>query len=190
MGDAHLRGNSARGLGRGLVVSQSRLALVIAAAVHYDLPHPSATLEQAAERLRSGVPLKPGSVELWIAETAERYGPHDPALQERAHDTRRMAGLTFRKLLYPAGHPYSRSTTGYVETIPSITRDDLESFYRARIGAKGMLVVIVGAVKAEAALASCTNRRLRSGSATFSGGRTLMATMRSRTLSKWISWSI
>ena len=33
----------------------------------------------------------------------------------------------------------------------SITRDDLENFYRARFGAKGMLVVIVGAVKAEAA---------------------------------------
>jgi zinc protease len=85
------------------------------------------------------------------AEVEKERGEILTELEERAHDTRRMAGLTFRKLLYPASHPYSRSTTGYVETIPSITRDDLESFYRARFGAKGMIVVIVGAVKAEAA---------------------------------------
>jgi hypothetical protein len=75
-------------LGRGLVTAQARLALVISAAVHYDLPYPSPTLEQAAERLRSGVPLKPGSVEQWIAETAERYGAHDAGLQECAHQAR------------------------------------------------------------------------------------------------------
>jgi len=75
-------------LGRGVVTSQSRLALVIAAAMHYDLPYPSPTLEQAAGRLRSGVPLKPGSVEQWIAETAERYGAHDAALQECARQAR------------------------------------------------------------------------------------------------------
>jgi zinc protease len=62
-----------------------------------------------------------------------------------------MAGLTFRKLLYPAGHPYGRSMTGYMETIPAITRDDLENFYRSRYSAQGMIVSIVGAVKAEAA---------------------------------------
>ncbi len=85
------------------------------------------------------------------AEVEKERGEILTELEERAHNTRRMAGLSFRKLLYPAGHPYSRSTTGYVETIPSITRDDLENFYRARFGAKGMIVVIVGAVKAEAA---------------------------------------
>ena len=85
------------------------------------------------------------------AEVEKERGEIFTELEERAHDTRRMAGLTFRKLLYPAGHPYGRSTTGYLETIPSITRDDLENFYRLRFGAKGMIVVIVGAVKAEAA---------------------------------------
>ena len=72
-------------------------------------------------------------------------------LEERAHDTRRMAGLAFRKLLYPTGHPYSRSPSGYLETIPTITRDDLANFYRSRFGAQGMIVSIVGAVKAGAA---------------------------------------
>ncbi len=85
------------------------------------------------------------------AEVEKERGEILTELEERAHDTRRMAGLSFRKLLYPAGHPYGRSTTGYVETIPSITRDDLEDYYRVHFGSKGMLVVIVGAVKAEAA---------------------------------------
>jgi zinc protease len=72
-------------------------------------------------------------------------------LEERVNDTGRMAGLTFRKLLYPAGHPYARSVEGYPETVRAITRDDLANFYRARYGANGMIVSIVGAVKAEAA---------------------------------------
>jgi zinc protease len=72
-------------------------------------------------------------------------------LEERINDTRRMAGLTFRKLLYPADHPYSRSLEGYPETLQAITRDDLVNFYRSRYGANGMIVSIVGAVKAEAA---------------------------------------
>ncbi len=72
-------------------------------------------------------------------------------LQERANDTRRMAGLTFRELLYPDGHPYAISGTGYPETIAALTRDDLERFYRERIGAQGMIVTIVGAVKADEA---------------------------------------
>jgi len=72
-------------------------------------------------------------------------------LEERANDTRRMAGLTFRELLYPDAHPYAISGTGYTETIAALTRDDLERFYRERTGAQGMIVVIVGAVKADEA---------------------------------------
>ncbi|HLF25385.1 MAG TPA: pitrilysin family protein [Anaerolineae bacterium] len=72
-------------------------------------------------------------------------------VEERANDTRRMAGLTFRELLYPDTHPYSISGLGYAETIRSLTRDDLEQFYRARVGAHGMIVAIVGAVKADEA---------------------------------------
>jgi len=72
-------------------------------------------------------------------------------LEERANDTRRMAGLTFRELLYPERHPYAISGTGYTETIRALTRDDLERFYRERVGAQGMIVTIVGAVKADEA---------------------------------------
>ena len=74
-------------------------------------------------------------------------------LEERAHDTRRMAALTFRELAYPKGHPYGRSSIGYVETITSISRDDLVSFYQNGYGPHGMVVALVGAVTAEEAVA-------------------------------------
>ncbi len=73
-------------------------------------------------------------------------------LQERANNTRRMASITFRELLYPADHPYHRSVQGYTETIAAITRDELVNYYRSAYGANGLIVSIVGAVKAEEAL--------------------------------------
>jgi len=85
------------------------------------------------------------------AEVEKERGEILTDLEERVNDTRRMASLTFRKLLYPAGHPYSRSMEGYPETVQAISRDDLVNFYRSRYGANGMIVSIVGAVKAEAA---------------------------------------
>jgi len=74
------------------------------------------------------------------------------SLQERSHDTERMAALTFQELLYGPDHPYGRSTLGYPETVKTISRDELESFYHTRFGPKGMIVAIAGAVKAEDAL--------------------------------------
>ena len=73
-------------------------------------------------------------------------------LLERDHDTRRMASLTFRELTYP-NHPYGRSLIGYHETVKAIDRGDVVSFYRHRYGPRGGVVVVVGAVKAEKALA-------------------------------------
>ncbi len=74
-------------------------------------------------------------------------------LEERAHDTGRMAGLAFHELAYPADHPYARSLSGYVETVSRITRDDLAAFYSGGYGPAGMIVVVVGAVKTDTALA-------------------------------------
>ena len=73
-------------------------------------------------------------------------------LQERANNTRRMASLTFRELLYPEGHPYKRSITGYTETVSALTRDELLNYYQSAYGAHGLIVAMVGAVKAEEAL--------------------------------------
>jgi zinc protease len=74
-------------------------------------------------------------------------------LEERVHDTARMAALTFHELAYPAGHPYARSLSGYVETVSRIARDDVAAFYRGGYGPAGMIVVVVGAVKTDEALA-------------------------------------
>lgn len=82
------------------------------------------------------------------AEVEKVRGEIMTDLEERANDTRRMASLAFRELLYPDTHPYSISGAGYVETIAGLKRDDLERFYRERVGTQGMLVTIVGAVKA------------------------------------------
>jgi zinc protease len=74
-------------------------------------------------------------------------------LEERAHDTRSMASLTFYELAYPEEHPYSRSADGYVETISTIGRDDLAAFYAGGYGPQGMVVAVVGAVETADALA-------------------------------------
>lgn len=76
--------------------------------------------------------------------------------QEREHDTRRMAALTFYELAYPAEHPYHRSLTGYPETIARLSRDDLAAFHQRYFAPQGMTIVIVGAVKALAALKAVT----------------------------------
>ena len=83
------------------------------------------------------------------AEVEKERGEILTDLEERAHDTQRLASLTFRETLYPPEHPYSISGSGYVETITALQRDDLERFYRERAGAQGMSATIVGAVKAE-----------------------------------------
>jgi zinc protease len=86
------------------------------------------------------------------SEMEKQRGETLTDLQERANNTRRMAGLTFRELLYPADHPYHRSVQGYTETIAAITRDELVNYYRSAYGANGLIVSIVGAVKAADAL--------------------------------------
>jgi zinc protease len=82
------------------------------------------------------------------AEVEKQRGEILTDLEERANNTRRMASLTFRETLYPGDHPYAVSGIGYPDTIAALTRDDLERFYRERVGARGMIVSIVGAVKA------------------------------------------
>ncbi|MFW6135818.1 MAG: M16 family metallopeptidase [Chloroflexota bacterium] len=74
-------------------------------------------------------------------------------LSERAHDTRRMAHLTFYELAYPDGHPYARSTTGYPDTVEAIRQDDLVDFYAGGYGPQRMLLVVVGAVDTEQVIA-------------------------------------
>jgi len=73
-------------------------------------------------------------------------------LQQRDNNTRAMADLTFRALVYPEPHPYGRSSDGYRHSIPEITRDDLLSFYQDYYRPLGMMVVLVGAIEPEKGL--------------------------------------
>lgn len=66
-------------------------------------------------------------------------------LERRAHDTRRMASLTFDALLYP-DHPYGRSVKGYEETVSGLGRQDLLNHYQAHYTPQGMVIAVVGAV--------------------------------------------
>jgi zinc protease len=74
------------------------------------------------------------------------------SLQIRANDTRQMAALAFRELLYPE-HPYGQSVDGYMESVSQIDHDDLQTFHRDYYGPQGMIITVVGALDPEEALA-------------------------------------
>ena len=69
----------------------------------------------------------------------------------RAQDTSDMAALIFDQLLFP-NHPYGRPGDGFVETIQSISREDLEKFHRVHFGPRNMVISIVGAVEPKKAM--------------------------------------
>jgi zinc protease len=70
------------------------------------------------------------------------------AIAERENDTRQMAGLAFRDLMY-GRHPLGRDLLGSRESNSAIGRDELESFYASFYRPQGMVVVVVGAISAE-----------------------------------------
>ncbi len=74
-------------------------------------------------------------------------------LKIREQDTRYMAARTFRELAYPASHPYSRQPEGRIDTVSAISREQMAAFRARHFGPTGMLIVIVGAVAAERAVA-------------------------------------
>lgn len=72
-------------------------------------------------------------------------------LDIRAQDTSDMASMVFDEILFK-DHPYSRPEDGHPETVKRIKQDDLVKFHREYFGPRGMVIVIVGAVKAEEAV--------------------------------------
>ncbi len=86
------------------------------------------------------------------------------ALREAETRPESVAAKRFAVALYP-DHPYGATPT--VETVSTITRDDLVAFYRANYGAKGAVVSIIGDVtRAEAeAIAQRLTERLPAGAA-------------------------
>lgn len=69
----------------------------------------------------------------------------------RANNTRARAEEAFYEAAYP-GHPYAVDEDGYPETIQAITRDDLAAFHRRHFGPRGMILTVVGAVRASEVL--------------------------------------
>jgi len=63
------------------------------------------------------------------AQEVERLrGQFLMSLRESEQETRTQASRVARALLFPPEHPYSRLTSGRIETVKSLTRDDLIAF--------------------------------------------------------------
>ncbi len=74
-------------------------------------------------------------------------------LKMREQDTRSRANRAFTQALYPPNHPYHYPRSGTLQTVPSLSLDDLRAFHATHYGPRGMIIVISGAVKAADAVA-------------------------------------
>jgi zinc protease len=66
-------------------------------------------------------------------------------LQMRTNDTQQMASRTLRELIYP-NHPYGRSQSGSLETVPGLTIADVQQFHTNYYGPDGLVICFVGAL--------------------------------------------
>ena len=87
-----------------------------------------------------------------IAHVERLRGEIITGLQYRSHDTRYRANRAFHEALYPADHPYHYSVRGTPETVAQFAISDLISFHQRNYGPQGMIVVVVGAIKAQDAI--------------------------------------
>jgi zinc protease len=78
-------------------------------------------------------------------------------LRYREQDTRYRASRAFQELAYPENHIAHRGSSGEIETVAALTPADLAAFHEQQYGPGEMIMVIVGAVKAEEALAIIEN---------------------------------
>lgn len=72
------------------------------------------------------------------------------ALAIRDHDTGSRAIMAFNGLVYRK-HPYGVSTDGYKDTVPGLTPAALRSFHRRHFSPQGMVLSVVGGVRAKRA---------------------------------------
>jgi len=79
-------------------------------------------------------------------------------LKIRQQDTRYRANRLFHETLYPADHPYHYAVRGTPETVAALTLDDVRGFHARVYGPQDMVIVIVGAVTADAAVAAVRER--------------------------------
>lgn len=70
------------------------------------------------------------------------------ALHELENSTRGQASRLFKKLLFTPAHPYSHPINGTLETVPTITRENMQHFYEKHYAPEGTIIVVVGDVQA------------------------------------------
>jgi zinc protease len=75
-----------------------------------------------------------------------------------ADDVQENAESILRGLVYGPDHPYSRPNLGWAQSIQSITRDDVASFYGKTFVPRNAVLIVVGDVRADAMRAALEAR--------------------------------
>lgn len=70
------------------------------------------------------------------------------AIRRDAKDPDALASRAWRDAAFP-GHPYGQPTRGTLESLASITRDDLVAMHRATVTRETLKIAVVGAIDAE-----------------------------------------
>jgi len=70
------------------------------------------------------------------------------SLRVGMQDTRHMAERTFRRLLYPEGHPHRQVPEGEESVIASLAPGDLAAFHRRHYRPEAVVLAVVGDVRA------------------------------------------
>ena len=85
-------------------------------------------------------------------EQVERLrGEKLTGLALRDQNTSARAQLAFSELAYQ-NHPYSVPTDGFPDSVKDLSIQDLEDYHTTKIGPKGMVIAIVGAVQSKNAI--------------------------------------
>lgn len=79
-------------------------------------------------------------------------------LQYSSFNTRYRASKALRESLYPETHPYHYGTYGTDETIPNLSVDDLKAYHARVYGPRDMILVVVGAVSPDKAIAMVADK--------------------------------
>jgi zinc protease len=73
-------------------------------------------------------------------------------LRELDDHTGSVAMERFRRLLYPPEHPYRYRVPGYVDTVESLTVEDIRNFYSRYYDPRNLILVVVGDIEPQEAI--------------------------------------
>ena len=79
-------------------------------------------------------------------------------LKARADDAEQTAAAVFPQLIYGPDYPYGRPDIGTLESVRSITREDVVAFYKRIMVPGNAALVIVGAIVPDAVVAALESR--------------------------------